>query len=169
MNEANWAKIGHFLGPLFLGNESNVGGVEPMKVTCVEIGELVDDRHDVNLDGVPTSLEESSRETIRPRSLVTCGVVDRGFNLLLRKRLTKTRKITLWRRDCCPIEVFGMRRASLDYRLEVAMDDSFLMVMLRDPTIIVFKAMNVVLSSSSIDAKVEKPRVCISLLEICDS
>jgi hypothetical protein len=40
MNEANWAKIGHFLGPLFLGNESNVGGVEPMKVTCVEIGEF---------------------------------------------------------------------------------------------------------------------------------
>jgi hypothetical protein len=40
MNEANWAKIGHFLGPLFLGNESNVGGVETMKVTCVEIGEF---------------------------------------------------------------------------------------------------------------------------------
>jgi hypothetical protein len=71
------------------------------------------------------------------------------------------------RQDCCPIEVFGAR-----YLLEAAMDDSFLMVLLRDQTIIVFKVMDVVLSSSSIDTKVKNlvftsPYLIFVILEAC--
>jgi hypothetical protein len=54
----------HLLGPLFLGNENNVGRIEPMEVIGVKIGELVENHHDIYLDGVPASLEESSREAI---------------------------------------------------------------------------------------------------------
>jgi hypothetical protein len=41
MNETNGAKIRHFLGPLFFWNEGNIGGVEPMEVIGVKVGEFV--------------------------------------------------------------------------------------------------------------------------------
>jgi hypothetical protein len=57
-------KKSHLLGPLFLGNENSVGRIETMEVISVKIGEFVENHHDIYLDGVPASLEESSREAI---------------------------------------------------------------------------------------------------------
>jgi hypothetical protein len=50
-----------------------------------------------------TRLEESARKAIRPRGLIASGVVDRGFNFLLRKRGIKARQVASWDRDGSPI------------------------------------------------------------------
>jgi hypothetical protein len=98
---------------------------------------LVDNRHHIRFDYAPTSFEEGTRITIRARGFVICGIVHRRFNLFLRECLTKTRKITLQSQDCCPIKILGPWRASLDDFLEVTMDESLLLVMVRNSTIVI--------------------------------
>jgi hypothetical protein len=106
MNETNGAKIHHFLGPLFFWNEGNIGGVEPMDVIGVKVGELVYNRHDIHLDSVPTLLEERAGEAVRSRRPITSVVVNRGFDLFFHRRLAKTGEVAKRSCNCCPIEVF---------------------------------------------------------------
>jgi hypothetical protein len=54
MDETNGPIVGDGFGSLFLWNQHNVGGVEPMEILGVEVGEKQNDSHEVLLDYVPT-------------------------------------------------------------------------------------------------------------------
>jgi hypothetical protein len=69
VDETNGPIVGDGFRPLFLWNQHNVGGVEPMEVLGVEVGKKHNDSHKVLLDYVPTRFEKQPRKTIRTRSL----------------------------------------------------------------------------------------------------
>jgi hypothetical protein len=107
-----------------------------MNIACLEVEELVDDRHDIRLDCVPTSLGESPGVAIRSRRLSLVVLSTAFFTSSLKKvHRTKIIKVACRRWHVCPIEILIARRASLDFLYEVAMDDVFLLFMIRDPTI----------------------------------
>jgi hypothetical protein len=68
MNETNRSEVGDLFGS-FLWNEGNVGGVQPMEIICLKVRELIYNRHNINLDGVPTLLKESSQKPLGPGAL----------------------------------------------------------------------------------------------------
>jgi hypothetical protein len=109
-----------------------------MEIICVKVRELIYNRHNINLDGVPTLLKESSQKAIGSRSLVTSGVSNRGLNLIFCKRLTKGGKVTHRCQNNRPIKIVGARQASLDNLFEVGMNDILRFPMLCDPSIVVF-------------------------------
>jgi hypothetical protein len=82
MNEAYWAEVGDLLRSFFLWNESNVSGVEPMKVIGAQARKLVDHRHDIILYCAPTRFKKSPRKAIRARGFITSGPIHRGFDFL---------------------------------------------------------------------------------------
>jgi hypothetical protein len=104
----------------------------------------VDDRHDVHLYCVLTSFKENTHKTIRPWSLVSSGIVHRGFNLILRKGRTEARKATLLRWNRRPIEVHAMWSPLLYDLFEMIIDDAIFLVVLRDPPVVVLVAFGVV-------------------------
>ena len=83
-----------------------------MKIVDLEIGETVDNKHDLRFNDVPTLLQEDSRETVRARSFVPWKFVDRNPDLLLGEKGTQVREVTSRRQDAAPIEVLGARGAS---------------------------------------------------------
>jgi hypothetical protein len=59
MDEANRSKIGDLLRTIFLWQERNIRGVEPMKFFNVKVAKEVNDPHNVHLDDLPTFLEKT--------------------------------------------------------------------------------------------------------------
>jgi hypothetical protein len=66
-----------------------------MKIFRMEAFKKLDDVHHIYYDCVPTSLEESTGETIRTWGLVTRHFIDGDLHLFLRKSLIKALKIRL--------------------------------------------------------------------------
>jgi hypothetical protein len=58
-----------------------------MEVSRAKIGEALNDRHDVNFDDFPTSLEEFSIEAILTRGLVGRHLQNSLFDLILGERV----------------------------------------------------------------------------------
>lgn len=83
VNQTNRPVIGNAFLTLLLGQEHNIGGVEPLKVGRVEGVEAVNDPHDVVFGKSPTLFEEQSGETVRSGGLVTRHFLDCRQNLLL--------------------------------------------------------------------------------------
>lgn len=135
----------------------------------MKIGETVDRKHYLRLNDVPTFFEENSSESVRARSFVSWKLLDRSTDLLLGEWGPKIRKVTGRRRDASPVEVLGARGALPNGFSEVALNNVFLVIMARDPTIIVLKTVDEVLSSSVVDSKVKETSICIPFFERLNS
>jgi hypothetical protein len=136
MDEANWSKVGDFLRPIFLWKKENVGGVKPMQVVGVEIGESLYNRHDVKFNNIPTSLEEFATEPIRPGSLIGRHVPNGILHLILRKRIIQPVQVRSWEVNGLPIEGSGARSWPTISRGEVILGDSLLVIMGGSPTVV---------------------------------
>ena len=104
MDKTDGSKVDDVLGTLLLRNESNVGRVQPMKVSSMEIREMVDGKHDVWLDGVPTCLEKGTCESIRTRCLVAWHGKHNSLCFLFDEGLSQLMKVTIRRRNAPPID-----------------------------------------------------------------
>ena len=105
MDKTDGSEVGDVLGTLLLQNESNVGGVQPMKVSSMEIKEMVDGKHDIWLDGVPTCLEKGTCESIRTRCLVAWHGEHNSLSFLLGEGLSQFMKVIIGRGNDPPIDV----------------------------------------------------------------
>lgn len=130
---------------------------------------MVDRKHDIIFDNLPTILEEGPGEAIGARGFVTRKIKNRPLDLLLREGSPKVREITCGDRDIVPIDVNVSGRSALGDLGEMVLNDGPFMIMFGDPSVVVLETMNEVLSSSMVDSKMEEASVSISVLEVGDS
>ena len=104
MYKTGGMKVGDVLGTVLFRNKGNVGGVQPMEVSSMEIREMVDDKHDGWLDGVPTCLEKGTCESIRTRCLVAWHGKHNSLCFLFDEGLSQLMKVTIRRRNAPPID-----------------------------------------------------------------
>jgi hypothetical protein len=97
--------VGDFLGPLFLWKENNVSRVDPLEVCNMEVIEIVDDSHDVFLDGAPTPLKKGSGEAIGTGSFIGRHLRNCFEDFLFRKRFINALKGHVSKVEAFPIEV----------------------------------------------------------------
>ena len=83
MDEANGPIVSDPLRTIFLGQEHIISGVEPMEVVHMQIGEIIDHKHNLCLNDVPTFFEENARESVRARSFVSWKLMYCSTDLLL--------------------------------------------------------------------------------------
>ena len=154
---------------ILLGQEHHIGGVQPLKIGRVKGVKPVDDSHDIRSDDGPTFLEKDTREAVRAGSLAAWHFFNGVPNLLLSDSVIQGVKVDRLHVELLPIEV-KVARVPLPHDLrEVVMDDLFFFAIVINPTACELDAVDVILSSSGIDAAVEELCVCITLLEVRDS
>ena len=118
----------------------------------MQIGEIIDHKHNLRIKDVPTFFEENSSESVRARSFVSWELLDRSTDLLFGEWGPKVQEVAGRRRDAGPVEVLGARGGLPKGFPKVALNNFFLVIMARDPTIIVLKSVDEVLSPSVIDS-----------------
>ena len=140
-----------------------------MKIGRVKGVKPVDDSHDIRFDDGPTFLEKDTREAVWAGSLAAWHFFNGVPNLLLSDSVIQGVKVDRLHVELLPIEV-KVARVPLPHDLrEVVMDDLFFFAIVSNPTACELDAVDVILSSSGIDAAVEELCVCITLLEVSDS
>ena len=132
----------------------------------MEIREVVDGSHDVDLDNLPARLEERTREPIRPRRLIAWRVEDCLPSLLHGERGPNVTEIAVWSGDTTPIKILKPPSPLLDDGREVAVNNILLVVVVSHPPRIVSKAVNKFFSSPAVDSKVKELSVCVPLFNV---
>jgi hypothetical protein len=107
--------------------------------------------HDIVLDRVPTPLEEQTGETIRAGSFVNGHLVNGVFDFVFGEGVPKLLKGRLVEVEFLPIEILFPRLAAADDPLEVAMNNVLFFNVMRDPSLVMLEAVNMVFPTSSID------------------
>lgn len=75
---------------LLVQQEHNVHRIKPLKVSCLQIREAVDDPNHNLLDNILTTLEELHGELVRDQRLMREEVVDSDLDLFFRERVIVT-------------------------------------------------------------------------------
>lgn len=105
MNKTSGTEVSNVLVPILLWDKSNIGGVQPMELSSKDVGNMVDDKHNVFFDSIPTCHEKGARETIRAWRLVIWYGKQGSLGLLLGKSLSLVLKITVGSGDDLLTEV----------------------------------------------------------------
>jgi hypothetical protein len=88
MNQANRPIVIYLFGPIFLWQEHNVGRVDPLEMSYMEVIELMNGTHNILFNDGPTFFEECTGETIGPGRFIGGHLVNGKKNFLLREGLT---------------------------------------------------------------------------------
>ena len=89
MNEAYGSEIRDGLGTILLRQQYDVGCVDDLEVGCRQLGEGVNDPHELALDGVPARPQKGDGEAVRAWCLIRWHVINRVLDLKLRERQAK--------------------------------------------------------------------------------
>lgn len=126
----------------------------------------VDDPHDVVFDDLPTLLEEDARETVRSRGLIIRHLLNSLPNLFFGDSIIEAMQVNGLQVELVPVKIQVTRAAPSHDLREVVIDDLLLFLVISYPTLHMFDPVDVVLSSPSIDAPVEKLRVCVTFFKV---
>ena len=125
ITKANGSLVTRNLMNQLFRNESNIHRIEPVQVSGLEAGEVIDHKHDVFLDNVPAGLEEFSGESVRHQCFVTRKGEDRSLDFILRNSITKRCEVMVSTGDGSPIDGLCTRGTPFHKRSEMRVDDTF--------------------------------------------
>jgi hypothetical protein len=123
-----------------------------MKIVGAQVGEVVDDGQKVMLNDVPTRFEEGPCEAVRSRSFMAMSPMYGIFHFVLGEWVSNVGEVTSWDWDVSPIEIRGPQGCLFGHVLKVLMNESLLLVLLRDPTVSILEPVDEIFPSTPIDA-----------------